>query len=77
MFVAEVQAALLRDDADLAVHSLKDVPGVLVEAGRITTMLMFIVLLGLQGLALLFRSILVLGGEREWDPSSDSTPEGG
>lgn len=27
LFVSEVQAALMRDDADLAVHSLKDVPG--------------------------------------------------
>ncbi len=42
-----------------------------------TTMLLFIVLLGLQGLALVFRSILGLGGAREWDPSSRSAPEGG
>lgn len=39
-------------------------------------MLVFVILLGLQGLALLLRSILVLRGNAEWDPTSRAAKMG-
>lgn len=42
-----------------------------------TTMLVFIVLLALQGLALVFRCVMVLRGDRRWDPLAPGGPEGG
>lgn len=42
-----------------------------------TTMLAFVVLLTLQGLALVFRSIMVLRGDKRWDPLPPGRAEEG
>ena len=36
-----------------------------------TSMLVFVILLGLQGIALAIRSLMVLRGDADWDPNSD------